>query len=242
MTPARRTGVVAITLASFVGCGDAGAPVPAATAAKSTARPRPDVGTASEVGGSGTSPTAKEPPPDPKPTRPKPCELLPSGRVATVLEVPATELEEGVSAGCRYMWTSTDEEGAAILSDLFFGDSVEATQTRFGKLTRNPPEAKAPVGKANKPKGPRFTAVAGVGDEARLDHHTGKLFVRVGSVMFAISAYKSKRVQMPELSDDPKTLAAQMKQARADHVAQTLELRQKMGTTLAHAVIDALPE
>ncbi len=240
--------MVAVTLcvAAPLGCGG-GDPTPSAPTPKPAAA-EPDLAPAAterpDAGARAAAVAEGAPPKTPSSAAPlDPCVLLPSALAARVLAVPASELEVATSAGCRYTWTSTDEEAAAILSGLHEGASAADEQTRFEKLTRNPPSPPSPPsadGKAPTDP-PRFSEVEGVGDEARLDHHTGKLFVRVGARMFAVSGYRSARQVTPTLAEDPTALAKQMKQAREAHVTQTLPMRRTMATALARGVIDALP-
>jgi hypothetical protein len=100
------------------------------------------------------------------------------------------------------------------------------------------------VGSAAK-DGIRYSDVAAVGDEARVNSTDGTLTARVDNLVFNISAYRGKKA--PKVEFDPKggatalkELGAKTQAAEREWVTSTLDVRKDAATKIAKAVVKAL--
>lgn len=93
-------------------------------------------------------------------------------------------------------------------------------------------------------EGYQYEDVAGVGDAARVLTHDGTLTVRVGNMVFTVSAYKGAAAPPIDLAGiaptDMKAIMAVSKAAETKWMEQTRELRRQQAIELAKVIVAAL--
>lgn len=182
----------------------------------------------------------------------KPCDIVTSGMVATLFNVPAGDLEQvEPSAGwCHYGMEAQGKSLEVTLSVVALKTDKAAAEA-FGEATRSksrdemaadvkenfideddPPGTFEKMTAGLPDGGLQFEDVERLGDQARFETTYGTLVVQRGNLLLRLSAYYGPHMPMP----DAPTMEA-MTKADAEWTQRTIDERLQMATELAKAAL-----
>lgn len=195
----------------------------------------------------------------------EPCAVVTKETVAAVFDIPAGEITADSGMFCTYEWEGGGRTVDVTVHINSVAEDAERAASRFASATRGMSGADldravddikqraaesgelkgdgareaagAVTASVGSDRGIQFEDVEGVGDEARLalTVGAGDLWVRVGNLIFTVSAYSGPEMPMPdELS--PGAIMSASKEWQKE----TMPQRKEAAVKLAKAAIAAL--